>query len=68
LTSTIDGISGGFPREPLSRPNRKKTSEQVTKIEMAIKKMMIQVISSKLAGKIYWHSLTRHLFVGNGIA
>jgi len=39
-------VPGNLFFDPLSSPNRRKTSEQVTKIEMKMSMMMIHVISA----------------------
>ena len=55
-------------------PNRRKTSEHVTKIERIMRTMMIHVrpatifVTSSLIGKVtVWEALTRHPVVRDGI-
>jgi hypothetical protein len=43
----VELLGNGLFLEPLRRPNLRKTSEQVTKIEMMMRIMIIQVISIK---------------------
>jgi hypothetical protein len=64
----------GFWLVPWSKPKRRKTSEQVTRMEMMIRMMMIQVISCGNVSFRHRHpwgcvslSLTRHLSIGNGV-